>query len=398
MPLRRALRNAAGAAVVLCAAIPLFASPVRGDGRDASAGEPGANVLDSYVFPSPGDPTRVVFALDIGPRSERGAPQPAFDPNVLYTLHVDNVGDSRDHLVFQFRATQPGPQQRIAAYGPAVPGPAGPSETLAQPLGATPLDATTILDKGVRFFAGIRRDPAFFDAARYAQIAARRAECFAAPDAAKDAFARSNVLALVVEAPKTLVAPRKLGRINVWWTAAIPDASAPGTFDPVASVGRAAVRDIVESSGERAASGRLAPYADTTLAAAVRAYALSPPTAGTRSAPIADALAKLFGTDELEADIEAPGDAGYLAIETATPTPQPAVTKKPIPPPYRPFGGRGLSSPAYTRTFDAFFGDLIPRALLAPEDGRETPCLTSDNVTPPPNPAASTFPYLDDPF
>jgi hypothetical protein len=50
------------------------------------------------------------------------------------------------------------------------------------------------------------------------------------------------------------------------------------------------------------------------------------------------------------------------------------------------------------RTLDAVFGDLVPRALLAPEDGRETPCLTSDNTSPPPNPGASSFPYLDAPI
>jgi hypothetical protein len=158
------------------------------------------------------------------------------------------------------------------------------------------------------------------------------------------------------------------------------------------------VAALVESAAERAASDRVPPNGDATLTAAVRRFVSSPPPGvASRSDAMAAALETLFVPDELEADVQAPGPAGYLRIETATPTPSPLPSVKHVPPPYRPFGGRRPDEAA-SGTLGAFFGDTLPRALLAPEDGRETPCLTSDNTTPPPNPTASSFPYLDAPF
>ena len=388
-------RSAAAFGVVAFAFVFALGAP----GRRAVAANPGEapGVLDTYVFPAD-DPTRVVIAFDVRPRTPRGTAVPYFDPNVLYTILIDNVGDGREHLALQFKAIGTGPLQRIAVYGPAVPNGPSTTATLAPFLGSAAYNTTATLDKGISLFGGPRRDPFFFDRAQFERIASHQASCFRDAATAENAYRNANVLALVVEVPKTLIAPRKLGRINLWTIASVATAGTNGPYVQVSRAGRPGVRDLFENSVDRDASERAAPYDDPKVAAAARSFAAAPPVAGSRSAEIADAIARLFATDELEADVEAPGQAGYLAIETATPTPQPAASVKHVPPAYRPFGGRGLSSPAMARTLDAVFGDLVPRALLAPEDGRETPCLTSDNISPPPNPGASSFPYLDAPI
>jgi hypothetical protein len=49
-------------------------------------------------------------------------------------------------------------------------------------------------------------------------------------------------------------------------------------------------------------------------------------------------------------------------------------------------------------TLKATYGDLLVQAKIAPEDGRETPCLTSDGTSAPKNLGAADFPYLDGPL
>jgi hypothetical protein len=350
--------------------LALFA-PARSSGIPAATAPVPASsdaLLDGYVFPGT-DPTRVVVVLDVAPRLTRGTTATTyFDPNVVYAIDVDNVGDGAEHLTLQFQARGTGPLQRIEAFGPGVPVASGTDSTRFDPLGATTFDRTSTIDKGISFFAGLRRDPAFFDREQRDRIAAGRATCFRDPGKAENAYRDDDVLALVAEIPKTLLAPRKQGRIGVWWTASIAEPGGDG-FRQIARIGRPGGALLVDL-----------------------------PSANSRSTALAAAIARLFAPDALQVDVEAPGKAGYLDIETATPTPAPVATMKKVPPPYRPFGGRALTSPAMARTLAARYGDLVPRALLGPEDGRETTCLESDNTTPAPNPAASDFPYLDDPL
>lgn len=399
------VRSVAAVSIALVATTLSLVVPGRSAGRAALP-----EILDGYVFPG-SDPGRgrAVFAFDVAPLFGNVATNALFfDPNVVYTIDVDNVGDRRVHLVMQFKAEGTGPLQRIVMYGPAVPAasdgaPVDPATgvrtTLVRQLGTATYNEATTLDEDVSLFAGPRRDPFSFDAEQFAAIRGGRATCFRPAASARNALTRANVLAIVVEVPRSLVAPRKAGRVGVWWTASVADpAGTPGTYHQVSRAGRPLVARLVETMADQTASDRLPPDGDAAFAAAVRRFVSSPPPGlASRSDAMAAALETLFAPDELEADVQAPGAAGYLRIETATPTPSPLPSVKHVPPPYRPFGGRRPDEAA-SGTLGAFFGDTLPRALLAPEDGRETPCLASDNTTPPPNPSASSFPYLDAPF
>ena len=72
--------------------------------------------------------------------------------------------------------------------------------------------ATGTGTSGIKVFAGPRDDPFFFDLNRYKAILAGTAAGFSNPGT--DTFAGSNVLSIVIEVPKTLIAAT--GNINVW--------------------------------------------------------------------------------------------------------------------------------------------------------------------------------------
>src|SRR5262245_64826555 len=69
--------------------------------------DPMADNTDVYAFVSPDATNTVTIVANYIPlESPAGGPNfPAFDDNVLYEIHVDNDGDGRENLSFQFRFT-----------------------------------------------------------------------------------------------------------------------------------------------------------------------------------------------------------------------------------------------------------------------------------------------------
>jgi hypothetical protein len=67
--------------------------------------DPMADNTDLYAFRSPDRPDTVTFIANYIPlESPAGGPNfPAFDDSVLYEIHIDNDGDSREDLTYQFR-------------------------------------------------------------------------------------------------------------------------------------------------------------------------------------------------------------------------------------------------------------------------------------------------------
>ena len=67
--------------------------------------DPTADNTDLYAFVSPDDPSKVTIIANYIPLEEpAGGPNfNSFDDNVLYQIHVDNNGDARADLSYQFR-------------------------------------------------------------------------------------------------------------------------------------------------------------------------------------------------------------------------------------------------------------------------------------------------------
>jgi len=63
-----------------------------------------ADATDLFSFVSPDKPNTVTFLTDWIPYQGPGGPNFfRFGDDVLYELHIDNVGDAQDHIAFQFR-------------------------------------------------------------------------------------------------------------------------------------------------------------------------------------------------------------------------------------------------------------------------------------------------------
>jgi hypothetical protein len=80
--------------------------------------------------------------------------------------------------------------------------------------GATPVTAS---NGGITVFAGVRDDPFFFDLTQFQAILAGQASGFRNPGV--DTFAGTNVLAIVVEVPISMLGGSSL---NVWGTTSRP--------------------------------------------------------------------------------------------------------------------------------------------------------------------------------
>ena len=104
-------------------------------------------------------------------------------------------------------------------FGPVAPGTTGTTSTVKtnaaagsveiSQYGSTPITAT---QNGMKFFAGPRDDPFFFDLGQFKHILAGEASGFNNPGT--DTFAGTNVLSTIIELPKSMLGSATT--INVW--------------------------------------------------------------------------------------------------------------------------------------------------------------------------------------
>lgn len=211
---------AAGAVLTVAAGFGLL---VAADHRDSAllTDDRAADIADVYSFLSPANPDHVVLAMTVSgliPPAE--ASTTFFDPNVLYQWKIDNTGDAVEDLVIQAFVTGAPGRQVMHFRGPAAPPIAGsvsrviPGPETATVRVSTGPTAITTRGRGMTVFAGVRDDPFFFDLVRFREVVAGSASGFRNPGI--DTFAGTNVLAIVVEVPRTLLGNNP--SIGVWGT------------------------------------------------------------------------------------------------------------------------------------------------------------------------------------
>ncbi|PYR10511.1 MAG: hypothetical protein DMF99_11720 [Acidobacteria bacterium] len=208
--------------------------------------DPMADNTDLYAFRSPDRPDTVTIIANYIPlESPAGGPNfPAFDDTVLYEIHVDNDGDAKEDLTYQFRfqTETRNPDTFLYNTGPiaSLDDPnwnrrqtytvrlirqgRGGSEK-AEVLGAsltTPPDnigprstpnyvaladaAVHTLRGGIKVFAGQRDDPFFVDLGSVFDLAGLRPfNAFHAiplpPEPGRDAVARYNTHSIAIQVP-----------------------------------------------------------------------------------------------------------------------------------------------------------------------------------------------------
>lgn len=192
--------------LLLIAADHADAPAVTGNGND---------ITDVYAFQGQ-DTNNMVFVVNTqGLLSPNATATAAFNENVLMEINIDNNSDNVEDLVIQ--AIRKG--GKMYFFGPVAPGTTGTSSTIKtnaasgsvdiSKYGQSPVIATK---NGMKFFAGPRDDPFFFDLNQYKAILGGTASGF--NDPGTDTFAGTNVLSTIVEVPKTLLGTSS--SINVW--------------------------------------------------------------------------------------------------------------------------------------------------------------------------------------
>ncbi len=199
---------------------------------------PRFDVNDVYAFPSPSDPTRTVLVLGTSsPITPAQTPSFTFGTKdqELYQLKIDNTGDAREDLVFQFTFSGKAGQQKVTMRGPVRPNSVGTSNTLAEGPSIKGRTNTIITAGNIKLFAGPRDDPFFIDLEAFFRILPdRRPErgplstitqgpltfrSATGPNSAVDFLRGINDMAIVVELPTAMIANAATrGRYGVWGT------------------------------------------------------------------------------------------------------------------------------------------------------------------------------------
>lgn len=177
-----------------------------------------SDITDLYAFQGE-DNNNLVFVANLqGLLSPSATSSASFDENVLIEFKIDTNGDNVEDLVIQAI-----PRDGVMYFfGPIAPSQTGLSSTIMadaamrNQVNITSYGQSAIIENanGMKFFAGPRDDPFFFDFAQYSAILNGEASGFNNPGS--DTFAGSNVLSVVVEVPKSMIGGS--GTINTWVT------------------------------------------------------------------------------------------------------------------------------------------------------------------------------------
>ncbi len=141
------------------------------------AANPGEDISDVFIFPSPSNPDNVVLVMNVHPLIGAGmGASTYFDPNILYQFKIDNTGDGVEDVVIQARFGPAGPTQSVAITGPIKPSTTGSNnvqERQATKRGT--FNTTFSPTPGMQVFCGPREDPFFFDLEQFFTILPDRA-------------------------------------------------------------------------------------------------------------------------------------------------------------------------------------------------------------------------------
>lgn len=172
-----------------------------------------ADISDFYAFQG-SNTSNLVFVVNVQGLLAPGmlTEQAEFDETVMLEINIDKNNDLKEDLVIQ--AIKRGDSMYF--FGPAVPAQTGVISTVATFANrntvkiSTKEDVQTSENNGMKFFAGPREDPFFFDFNQFnAVIDGSATDGFNNPGT--DTFAGTNVLSVVVEIPKSMLGEGKTG-------------------------------------------------------------------------------------------------------------------------------------------------------------------------------------------
>ena len=151
-------------------------------------------------------------------------------------------------------------------------------------------------------------------------------------------------------------------------------------YKQIELLSRPAVKEAFELFEDHNKTNRAEPYNDPVLQGQIKSFSLM-----FRSATWADTLQAVLYPNVMKSDLsQNTTKAAYLGYETGG-----ATGSK--------FGGRALDDDVIDISLGAIFGNTLSALGLIPDDHKEVPCLTTDNVAYDKS-NTSTFPYIQAPI
>lgn len=175
-----------------------------------------SDITDVYAFQGQ-DTNNMVFVVNTqGLLTPSATAMAKFNENVMTEINIDNNGDNVEDLVIQAIKRN----NKMYFFGPVAPGTTGvtsmvKTDAMAGSVDISQYESTPIVGtaaNGMKFFAGPRDDPFFFDLGQFKSILMGTASGFNNPGT--DTFAGTNVLSTIIEVPKSLLGSST--SINVW--------------------------------------------------------------------------------------------------------------------------------------------------------------------------------------
>jgi hypothetical protein len=156
--------------------------------------------------------------------------------------------------------------------------------------------------------------------------------------------------------------------------------AASTTYKQIELLSRPAVKEAFELFESHDKTNRAEPYKDPTLKSQINSFALN-----FRNAQTAATLQAILYPNEMIVDLsQNTNKASYLGVESGG-----ATGSK--------FGGRALDDDVIDISLGALFGNTLSALGVIPDDKKEIPCLTSDNVAYDKH-NTDTFPFIQSPL
>ncbi len=180
---------------------------ISGDHNDApSLMGTKADIADFYAFQAPNS-ENLVLILNVQGLIPAGSPteQAEFDEDVLMEFNIDLNNDLKEDVLIQAIKRR----DSMFFFGPFATAETGLESTINTDIKrkvkiSTKDDIHITEEDGMKFFAGPRDDPFFFDQIRYeAYLEGNSQGGFVEPGT--DTYAGTNVLSVVVELPKSML-------------------------------------------------------------------------------------------------------------------------------------------------------------------------------------------------
>ncbi len=282
-------------------------------GLTSPAKDTRVDITDHYAFQKPGDSSRTILILNVNPLAPTHADE--FRSDAIYETLVDTDGDAVPNIAFRYRFTPKKHGKQLARVtraqlnGQVEDGHVHGDERALVEAAPVSFGSEAIISNGpdhtgVRFFAGFRSDPFFFDLLGF--LAGLKFT-------GSDFFIDKNVFGIALELPNALLGENP--NIGLWVRTLVPMTMQPDHLTQADQMGRPAINTVFNHGADKNTFNVTQPADQRTAKTAsgetfLQLFTDELEALGGYTATQADGIAKILLPDVLTFDFSS--SAGFL--------------------------------------------------------------------------------------